>query len=254
MSNDKSVRTPSYRDELKYNLKKLFLSYSAGVIDEHIAQAVKNNPAYEDFLCHLLDDELAHRKQSRIKNRLRVSTLRITKTMDSFDFTHPKSINQQLVKSLFDLNFIKEKTNVIILGPPGVGKTHIASALVYSGCLNDYKCRFTTAMNLINELNASLSDNSLLACMKRLISFDLLVIDELGYLPVDKQGSDLLFQIISNRYESGSIIITSNKPFKQWGDIFNGDTTVASAIIDRLVHHCEIIKIEGGSYRVKHNT
>ncbi len=240
-------------DKIKHSLKKLFLSYSAGVLDEHIKQAINDNTTYEDFLDRLLDDELVHRKQSRIKNRLRASTLKIIKTMDNFDFTHPKSINQQLVKSLFDLNFIKKKNNIIILGPPGVGKTHIASALVYSACLNDYKCRFTTAMNLINELTASLSDNSLIASMKRFISFDLLVIDELGYLPVDKQGSDLLFQIISNRYETGSIIVTSNRPFKQWGEIFNGDSTVAAAIIDRLVHHYELVKIEGGSYRVRGN-
>ena len=105
-------------------------------------------------------------------------------------------------------------------------------------------------MNLKNELNSSLSDNAMLRCMKKFIALDLLVIDELGYLPVDKQGTDLLFQIISNRYESGSVIITSNKPFQQWNEIFNGDVSLASAVIDR-VHHCDVIEIEGKSYRVK---
>ena len=164
-------------DKLKESLKKVFLSHSSIVIDEHIREAIDNNLTYENFLCQMLDDEIAYRKECRIKERLRRSTLKVNKTLDSFDFTHPMKINQQLVKSFFDLNFIKEKANIIILGPPGVGKTHIASALVFNGCLSDYKCRFITAMNLINELNASLSDNSFLACMKRFISFDLLVID-----------------------------------------------------------------------------
>ncbi|HHE55156.1 MAG TPA: ATP-binding protein, partial [Caldithrix abyssi] len=133
----------------------------------------------------------------------------------------------------------------------GVGKTHLASALCYHACLNDYKCLFTTAINLINELNASLSDNSFFKLMKRYTQAHLLVIDELGYLPVDKTGADLLFQIISNRYETGSVIITTNRPFKEWDRIFNNDATLASALIDHLAHHGIIIQIKGESYRIK---
>ena len=217
----------------------------------HIREATDQTKTYEDFLSGLLDEEIASRKERRIKRRLKASTLKVEKTIDNFDFNFPTKINKQLVKSLFDLSFIKEKSNVIFLGPSGVGKTFIASALTYQTCINDYKCRFTTAVNLINELNSSISDNSLLKRMNYLIGLDLLVIDELGYLPVDKQGTNLLFQIISNRYETGSVIITTNKPFKQWNEIFNGDVSLASAVIDRLVHHCEVIKIEGKSYRVK---
>ena len=162
----------------------------------------------------LLDEEIAYRKGNRIKKLLKSSTIEVKKTIDNFDFTYPDKINQQLIKSLFDLSFIGQKSNVILLGPPGIGKSHIALALAYTACINDYRCRFTTAMNLINELNSSLSDNTFLRCMKRIIALDLLIIDELGYLPIDKQGSDLLFQVISNRYERGSVIITTNKPFK----------------------------------------
>ena len=240
-------------EKLKSQLKKLCLPSSSENIDKHIREATENNITYEEFLSGILDEEILSRKERRIKQRLKASTLKVEKTIENLDFNFPAKINKQLVKSLFDLSFIKEKTNIILLGPSGVGKTFIASALTYQACITDYKCRFTTAVNLINELNASISDNSLLRRMNYLIGLDLLVIDELGYLPVDKQGTDLLFQIISNRYETGSVIITTNKPFKQWNEIFNGDVSLASAVIDRLVHHCEVIKIEGKSYRVKEN-
>ena len=238
-------------EKLKNQLKKLLLSCSSENIDKHIREATDQTKTYEDFLSGLLVEEIASRKERRIKRRLKASTLKVERTIENFDFNFPTKINKQLVKSLFDLSFIKEKSNVILLGPSGVGKTFIASALTYQTCISDYKCRFSTAVNLINELNSSISDNSLLKRMNYLIGLDLLVIDELGYLPVDKQGTDLLFQIISNRYETGSVIITTNKPFKQWNEIFNGDVSLASAVIDRLVHHCEVIKIEGKSYRVK---
>ena len=235
---------------LQEKLKKLFLAHSSKHLAEHFSKAQRNNQSYEQFLNDLLDDELAHRKQKRLNERIRQSRLKVIKTLDSYDFNFPKQINKQLTKALFNLNFIAEKRNVIFLGPPGVGKTHLASALCYHACLNDYKCLFTTAINLINELNASLSDNSFFKLMKRYTQVHLLVIDELGYLPVDKKGADLLFQIISNRYEIGSVIITTNRPFKEWDRIFNNDATVASALIDRLAHHGIIIQIKGESYRM----
>jgi len=235
---------------LQEKLKKLFLAHSSKHLAEHFSKAQRNNQSYEQFLNDLLDDELAHRKQKRLNERIRQSRLKVIKTLDSYDFNYPKQINKQLTKALFNLNFIAEKRNVIFLGPPGVGKTHLASALCYQACLNDYKCLFTTAINLINELNASLSDNSFFKLMKRYTQVHLLVIDELGYLPVDKKGADLLFQITSNRYETGSVIITTNRPFKEWDRIFNNDATVASALIDRLAHHGIIIQIKGESYRM----
>ena len=186
-----------------------------------------------------------------IENRIRHAKIPVIKTIEDFNFSYPNKIPKQLILSLLSGRFIDEKKNIIFIGPPGVGKTHVAAALTHQSCLNDYSCCFTTTINLIHELNASLSDNTFLKCLNRFKKYQLLVIDELGYLPVDKKGCDLFFQVISNRYEMGSIIITTNRSFREWGEIFNGDATLAGAIIDRLIHHSEVIKIEGESFRVK---
>ena len=240
--------------DLKKQLHKLFLAHSAAVIDDHISNAVKEELSYEEFLKRLFDEEICHRKAKRIESRIRQAHIPVIKSVEHFDFSFPQKIPKQLILSLLSCKFIEEKKNVILLGPPGVGKTHLASALSYQACLNDINCRFITAINMIHELGASLCDNTFLKCLKRFTRYELLVIDELGYLPVDKQGCDLFFQVISNRYEMGSMIVTTNRPFREWGEIFNDDSTLAGALIDRLVHHAAVIKIEGESYRVKRNS
>jgi DNA replication protein DnaC len=158
------------------------------------------------------------------------------------------------VKNLFRLGFVAQKTNVVFLGPVGTGKTHLASALGYEACQRGHSVLFTTAIDIVNHLLAAQVAHRLKTELKKYLSPSVLVCDELGYLPLDKIGADLLFQVISKRYEQGSLIITTNKPFKQWSEIFNNDATIASAILDRLLHRSEAVVIKGRSYRMKDQT
>ena len=238
-------------DKLKELLLTLRLKAMSEILEETLKKAQTDNLSPADILTILASQEIAARQERLVKTRISQAHFPVIKTLDAFDFSFPKAIDKSLILTLFDLHFIEEKHNVIIMGPPGTGKTHLALALGYQACLQGIKTRFTTAMNLINLLSASLADNSFLKAVKSFTSPRILIIDELGYLPVDKQGAELLFQVISNRYEYGSIVISTNRAFRDWGKILNEDNTLASAAIDRLVHHGTLVQIKGESYRVK---
>ena len=203
------------------------------------------------FLAHLLEGETLLRRERSTQRRIRLARFPVIKTLDQFQWSWPKKINRLQVQNLFRLDFIANKANVIILGGVGLGKSHLATALGYCACLKGHSVAFSTAIDVINTLAAAQKAGRLKQELNKYLKPKLLILDELGYLPIDKLGADLLFQIISQRYERGAMVITSNRVFKKWPQIFNNDSTLTAAILDRLLHHAETVLIEGKSYRMK---
>ncbi|MGH7943632.1 MAG: IS21-like element helper ATPase IstB [Opitutaceae bacterium] len=236
---------------LAEHLAYLKLAY---VAEHHAALATEAAAApwsHLEFLQRLLERECAVGQQRACERRVRAARFPVLKTLDQFHWDWPKKLNQLQVQHLFRLGFIAQKTNVVLVGGVGLGKSHLASALGYAACQHGHSLLFTTAVDAINNLVAAQAAHRLKAGLKRYLSPALLVCDEIGCLPLDKAGADLLFQIISQRYERGSIIVTTNKAFKQWPSIFNNDAGIASAILDRLLHQAETVVIEGKSYHMK---
>ena len=231
-------------------LEYLNLTHSLKNYLAAIETAAKENLSHQDFLCRLLSDESSAKFARQTQNRIIQARFPSLKTIDNFDFSHPTSIPRQEVLHAFDLSFLNGAGGLVFIGPTGIGKTHLAIALGYKAASTGIRTLYTRAVDMINHLIASQADHTLHKAMRIYSSPALLVIDEVGYLPFDKQGSDHFFNVISSRYEKGSVILTTNRPFKDWGKIFH-DNTVAAAIIDRLAHYSEVIKIEGPSYRIK---
>lgn len=232
-------------------LKELKLPFMRQHFEALADAAAKEKWSHLDYLSALVQGEAALRRDRSVQRRIAAARFPVVKTLDGFNWTWPKSINRLQVQHLFHLNFVRKKENVVFLGGVGVGKTHLAAALGYAACLKRRAVLFTTAIDAINAMTAAQAAGRLRHELKRYEKPELLVLDELGYLPIDKTGADLLFQIISRRYERGAMIVTTNRAFKDWPEIFNNDSTLASAVLDRLLHHAEIVVIEGKSYRMK---
>ena len=239
------------QEELNSYLKELQLVWPQQHYEKLAEEAARENWTPADYLRRLLEGECLRRRDNRIQRRIRSAHIPVIKTLDTFNWSWPKKINRAQIQNLFRLAFLVDHGNVIFLGGVGLGKTHLASALGYAACLQGHLVLFTTAINMINTLSAAQAEHRLKTELKKYIVPSLLVLDEVGYLPIDKQGADLLFQVISARYECGSIVLTTNKAFKQWPSIFNNDSTLTSAVLDRLLHHAEPVMIEGSSYRMK---
>ena len=226
------------------NLKYLKLPFMREHHQDLAQQASKKHWSHVDYLEKLSDGETALRRDRSIQRRIRIARFPVVKTLDQYSWTWPKNINRLQVQNLFRLQFVENKSNVIFLGGVGLGKTHLATALGYSACLKGYTVLFATAIDVINTLSAAQAAGRIKQELKKYTRPSLLVIDELGFLPIDKIGADLLFQVISLRYEQGAMVITSNRVFQDWPEIFNNDSTLTSAILDRLLHHAEPIVIE----------
>lgn len=203
------------------------------------------------YLQRLVEGEYDQRHQRAIQRRVKEARFPVLKSLEQFRWDWPKKINRLQVQNLFRLQFIQEKANAIFLGTVGTGKTHLATALGYAACLEGCSVLFANAVNVVNELSAAQKTNTLGRQLKKYLAPELLILDEIGYLPIDQHGANLLFQVISQRYERASVVVTTNKAFKQWPSIFNNDSTIASAVLDRLLHHAESVIIEGPSFRMK---
>jgi DNA replication protein DnaC len=230
---------------------KAFVQY----LEQTITLAEEKNWTPLQTIDHLFDLELELRKKNRIERCFRQSKLYEKPTIDQFDFYfHSSRKNQKSrIVNLIDLEFIRHRKDIILIGNPGVGKSFLAKCLAYAATQAGEKVLFTTAMDMINHLIAAEADHSLLKKLQHYQSQELLVIDEIGYLSLGSQGSNLFFQVISSRHERKSTIITTNRPFAQWGEIFDS-TTVATAIADRLVYNSEVLILEGPSYRKRNKS
>lgn len=238
---------------LHEELQKMRLFYLAENLDQFISQSSKSNLAPKQLIQRIVELETIERQNRSTQNRLKAARIGKTKFMHDFDWSWPKEISRPIVDELMNGDFVRNNQNAVIAGPQGVGKTMIAKNIALTAISQGFNVLFTTASDLVIDLGAQESSAALQRRLKRYVRPNLLVIDELGYLSFDHRAADLLFEIVTKRYESGSIIITTNLAFKDWGNPFQGAGSV-TPLIDRLTHHCEIIKIDGDSFRTKEST
>ena len=214
-------------------------------------QALKKKTSHLEYLAELLRAEVQMRQERTIERRIKAARFPVLKTLEDFNWQWPEQIDRPQLEHLASLRFVENKHNAVLLGPVGVGKTHLATAIALKACQQGHKVLYINAIEAINDLITAKKQGQLKQSLRKYTNVELLVLDEIGYLPIDKSGADLLFQIISARYERGSLMLTTNKAFKDWPTIFNNDSTLTSAVLDRLLHHCETVVIQASSYRMR---
>ena len=236
--------------ELRANLKALKLSTMARNLEALFRQARESGIDYEEFLIELTTAELQARGESRLARRIREAKFPLLKPMETFDLNAVPELDIRLFRDLAGSGYIHEKRNVIFLGRSGAGKTHMATALGLEACGNNFRTRFVTCYGLVNELIEARQERALQRLLQRYSRYDLLILDELGYIPFSKEGSELLFQVLAERHEKGSVMITTNLGFADWTQVF-GDPVMTGALLDRLTHKAHIINCNWDSYRLK---
>ncbi len=237
-------------DQLQANLKTLRLHYLNDNLDDFLISCEKGSLAPMEIITKLAELEIIEKSQRTTAQRMKASKIGKFKHISEFDWAHPQLIDQSRIMDLFSLEFIKNKRNVILAGPSGLGKTMIARNLAFQAVSKGYTALVTTAAQVVMELGSAESTPALVRKIKNFVRPDLLILDEIGYLSFDQKSADLIFELVNRRYEAGSIVITTNLAFKDWGEIFPGSPCV-TAMIDRLTHHCDVLKIDGPSFRTK---
>lgn len=245
------MSAPKRHEQLLRDLAELKLHRIAEVYQEVLNEAARKGSSTLDVLIALVGEEAAARRGRALQRRIDRARLPKRKTLEEYNFTSPKRIPKQAILRLFDCDFVAQHACAVLIGATGLGKTHLLNALGYTACEKGISVRFTRVVDMINTLTTAQINGTLEKTLRQYTTPQLLLLDELGYLPIDKRGADLLFQVVAARYESGSIVVSTNRAFRDWGAIFDVDNTLATAMIDRLMHHGEAIVIQGDSYRTK---
>jgi DNA replication protein DnaC len=237
--------------QLDRDLADLKLLEIARCYRDVLDEAARKGSSMLQVLATLVGMEQTIRQQRALERRIGQARLPKRKTLADYDFNFPKRVPRTAIVRLFDCEFIPRHGCAVLIGPTGTGKSHLLDALGYTACERGYSVRHTRVVDMLNHLTAAQIHGRLAKALKIYVRPQLLLLDELGYLPIDKRGADLLFQVVAARYETGSIVLTTNRTFREWGNLFDVDNTLATALIDRLMHHGEALVIKGDSYRLK---
>jgi DNA replication protein DnaC len=237
-------------DRIRRHAHRLTLTHLAEDAEALAARAEAGHMGYLEFLDLILEEEVGMREGHRFRNALKLSGLPHHKTLDEFDFAFQPELDARKIRDLAALGFVRDHANVALLGPPGVGKTHLAVALAVAACQAGFSVYFTSVDDLVRQLREAETAGRFAKKLQTYLKPAVLVLDEVGYLPLTRTEANMLFQLVARRYERGTIILTSNKAFSDWGAVLNDDI-LATAILDRLLHHCDVLSINGPSYRLK---
>lgn len=237
-------------ERLLVNLEKLKLNTISTILDSYLEIAAKEKHSIVEILDHLLEEERRAKQASAIEFKMRLAGFTVRKTLKEFDFKFQPSIDKKVINELSTLRFLHNNENIVFLGPPGVGKTHLAVGIGIEAINQGFPVYFTNASSFVERLKAASRNDQLEAKLRSYAKFKIIILDEIGYLPFDSEGAHCLFQFVSKRYEKGSMIFTSNKSYGEWGQIFQ-DQVIAAAVLDRVLHHCTTVNIKGESYRLK---